>query len=65
MAFEDPSKLVKVVSKELRSNLRSIPRFLAAVYIEAASTLLALFDRLSRRDNILWRIAITTKILER
>ena len=65
MAFEDPSKLVKVVSNELRSNLRSTPRFLVAVYIEAASTLLALFDRLSRRDNVIWRIAMSTKILER
>ena len=65
MTFKDPSKFVKIVSKELRSHPRSFPRFLVATYIDAASTFLAILDRMFGRDNLLWRTAISTKVLER
>jgi len=65
MSFKDPSKFVQIVSNELRSNPRSFPKFVVAVYIEAASAFLAIVDSMLGRNILLWRTANSTKVLER
>jgi cellulose synthase/poly-beta-1,6-N-acetylglucosamine synthase-like glycosyltransferase len=63
MSVKDPSRFIQVICQELWSRPSSIPKLLAAGYLEGVSGLLAIFDTITRRDHVLWKTAMTTKFL--
>jgi len=63
MTVKDPSRFIRVIGQELWSRPTSLPKLLAATYLEGVSALLAICDTITRRDHVLWKTAVTTKFL--